>query len=539
MTSPLAASSSSSEMSTISDQDALSAPTNAIALELLATDPEVCQELANHAEGQPRNEFALMALRIGVMAIRQAQGRVDADVMKHEGDRLVGELRHMLDAHQSNVNEYVASCLKSYFDPESGRFSERVHRLVKNGGEIEEILKGQVGEKDSELVKTLAKHIGEHSPLMKLLHPEASDGLISSISSSTETALIQQRERILREFSLDNKEGALARLIAELDSKQAKSGEALEQRIDAMVSEFSLDKKDSALSRLVGRVEQAQKTISSEFSLDTEGSALARLRTELVGIAEKEQKSREEFYRSVATSLAEMNARKEAEEKGTRHGLDFEDALYQCLEGLSRNTDDVVTATGHSTGLIKNSKVGDIVIDIGPEQVAAGSRIVIEAKQKQGVKLKDALSELETARKNRDAEVGLFVYSKKMAGDSVDVLSRYGNDLVLVWDQEDPISDVALKAALSLAKALCTKQHGSDEEIDLDVDAIDTAMRDVEKQLEGLDEISRSANTISSSADKILKRAELMQKRLDKHVDALNAFISDVRRLIDAEEQDK
>ncbi|MEQ8485110.1 MAG: hypothetical protein RIB46_12180 [Pseudomonadales bacterium] len=503
-----------------------------IELRLLVTDPEVCQELTHHPEGDAREDFALTALRIGIMAIRQAQGRIDADVVKHEGDRLVTELRHMLDTHQSSVNENVAGCLQAYFDPESGKFSERVHRLVKDGGEIEQMLKRQVGDSDSELVKTLAMHIGEHSPLMKLLHPDASDGLISSISMATEATLNQQRERILSEFSLDNKEGALARLITELNETHIKSGEVLEQRIDAMVSEFSLDKKDSALSRLVGRVETAQRTISAEFSLDTEGSALARLRRELVGLVEKDQSAREEFYRKVTESLAEINARRDEAKRGTQHGLAFEDALFQHVDRLSQKSGDIATNTGSTVGRIKNSKVGDIVVEIGPEHVASGSRVVIEAKQKQRYPLKEALAEIETARKNRDAQTGLFVYSRGMASETMEPFARYGNDFVLIWDAEDPSTDVVLQAALSVARALCTRSVTEAQKLEVDFESLDRAMLDIEKQLNGFDEINTSANSVVSAANKILDRARIMQNKLSSNVDMLNGAIDDIRRVL-------
>jgi hypothetical protein len=504
----------------------------AIDLELLVTDPEVCAELACRAEGRERDEFALTALRIGVMAIRQAQGRVDADVVRHEGDRLIAELNQFLKSHQTSVNENVAASLRSYFDPESGRFSERVERLVRNGGELEQVLKRQIGTSDSELAKTLAAHVGENSALMKLLDPEASNGLISALTTTTEETLKAQRDQILREFSLDNKEGALNRLIQELKQKQGEAGEQLEKRIDAVVSEFSLDREDSALSRLVGRVETAQKLITSEFSLDRDDSALARLRKELVHRAEKDQKSREDFYREVTTALAEMTARKEESRRGTQHGLEFEDALFEQVRKLSANTDDVVTATGATTGMIRHCKVGDIVIEIGPEHIASGCRIVLEAKQSQDYDVRSALEEIDTARKNRDAQIGLFVFSAQSAPAGVESLARYGNDLVLVWDAEDPASDVVLKAALSLARALCTTARDNTDAIDIDLDALVAAMRAVEKQIEGFDAIQKSAETILSSGEKIKDRARIMRNALNKEVDVLNAAVDDVRELV-------
>ena len=86
---------------------------------------------------------------------------------------------------------------------------------------------------------------------------------------------------MLREFSLDNKDGALARMIGELTNNHGQLTEALEKKIDAVVDEFSLDKEDSASSRLVRNVDRAQSTITREFSLDDE--IAFRLRSEARG----------------------------------------------------------------------------------------------------------------------------------------------------------------------------------------------------------------------------------------------------------------
>ena len=253
-------------------------------LDLTVTDPEVCAELMAHEEGRPRDEFALAALRIGVLTLRQAQGRIDAHQVRAEGKHLVERLGTVLSQHSGQITARITNSLKDYFDPESGRLNERLNRLVQRDGELEELLRRQVGTDGSEMARTLAEHLGSGSELMKVLDPEQSSGLMAQISSSVESTLTDQRDRILSQFSLDNKESALSRLLSELADRHGQLGTAVRERLDAVVEEFSLDKEDSALSRLVRRVETTQTKISDEFSLDEEGSALARLRREIVGL---------------------------------------------------------------------------------------------------------------------------------------------------------------------------------------------------------------------------------------------------------------
>lgn len=527
-----AANSNGIEISTENSGTVQTVPVNttgSVELELSISDTDICAELESRADGRARHDFAVHALKIGVLAVRQAQGRIDADAVRNEGDRLITELGRVLGAHQEDVNRTVASSLKEYFDPESGRFNERVERLVKNGGELEQLLRRQVGLTDSELARTLASHIGEDSPLLGALDPEASDGLLAALAGEIEKTLKDQREHILGEFSLDNKEGALSRLVAELAQRHGEVGDALEKRIDEVVSEFSLDHEDSALSRLVRRVEKAQKQISNEFSLDEEGSALARLRRELLHLFEGERKARSDFHREVLEKLADMTARREEAARSTRHGNVFEDAVFQIIHDRSQKSGDIAVPTGATTGLIKNCKVGDVAIELGPEHSAAGSRIAAEAKEKVGVTLADALAEIEVARKNRGAGVGLFVFSVQTAPEGLEALTRYGNDVVIVWDADDPRSDVVMVAGLSVARALCARARAQRDAEAADFEAIDRAILEIEKQAGGLDEITKSASTIKSGSEKILKRAEVMRTALARQTELLGEKVRDLK----------
>jgi SMC interacting uncharacterized protein involved in chromosome segregation len=94
---------------------------------------------------------------------------------------------------------------------------------------------------------------------------------VFSIRSTISAVIDEEQKHILGEFSLDNDQGALKRLVNELTQANGKLKTDLASEIGSVVQEFSLDKEDSALSRLVKRVEEAQETITKEFSLDEDG----------------------------------------------------------------------------------------------------------------------------------------------------------------------------------------------------------------------------------------------------------------------------
>ncbi len=495
-------------------------------------DPELVAELLRHDEGPAREGFALTALRIGILALKQAQGRLDADVLRGEGDRVMAELERRLDEHRQAVTLQVASSLKEYFDPDSGRFSERVERLVRKDGELEQVLQRQIGVEDSALAKTLAAHFGAASPLMDLLSPDASKGVVQALGQTIEQALKDQRERVLREFSLDNRDSALSRLVHELAERHGKLTENLQGSIKEVVGEFSLDQEDSALSRLVRRVEQTQRQISSEFSLDAESSALARMKRELLEVLAEHQKASTRFQQEVMAALSAMQARKDEARRSTAHGDEFEAAVYRFLQSECQRAGDIAAATGQTTGLIKNCKVGDAVIELGPESAARGARIVVEAKESAAYQLSRARQEMETARKNRGAGVGLFVFSARTAPEGLQPLARYGQDVFAVWDAEQPDSDVFLWAGLSVARALCTRAAAERESLAVDLEPMERAIRDIEKQAQGLEEITRLSGTIRSNSDKILDRARIMQKALGDRLRLLDEGLDDLKTVL-------
>src|SRR5208283_515219 len=90
-----------------------------VVLMLEVSDPETALELRRHAEGEDREQFALAALRVGVMALRAASGQVDATAIREAGNALVGDMRELLSTRAAEMTERVASTLTQYLDPDS------------------------------------------------------------------------------------------------------------------------------------------------------------------------------------------------------------------------------------------------------------------------------------------------------------------------------------------------------------------------------------------------------------------------------------
>lgn len=527
-----------------------------LTLQLEVEDPEVLAELERRGDPAERVAFAQTALRIGVLALRSAGGQVDAAAVREAGTQLVGDLRELLSAKAQEMSSNVGSALQRYLDPSTGALPQRIDALVRKDGELERVLRGHLGPEGSMLATSLAKSLGEQSPIFRLLSPDDANGLRAQVADTLKEALDAQRAAVVREFSLDDQGSALSRLVAKVQGLQGELRSDVRAQVEHVVGEFSLDKEDSALSRLVAKVEVAQRSIADQFSTDNEGSALSRmtrlldntneqitrnltldddtsalsrLRRELAGTLEDLGKRNTEFQVEVRATLAAMQARKEAEERGTVHGAVFEDQLGSWLSVEAQRYGDVHEPTGATVGAVPRSKVGDHVVTLSAESAAPGVRVVWEAKQDQGYTLRKALEELDEARRNRTAQLGVFVFSRRIAPAGLADFQRHGPDFVLVWDPEAPATDLVLRAAYSAARALAVREAAGAEAHQVAA-AIEQAVRAVEKKIEHLVSIKTWAETIESNSKKIQDSARKVHEELEEQVQAIDAQVAALKR---------
>jgi hypothetical protein len=344
-----------------------------IDLALRVEDPEVVTELLRRPIGEERVNYAIGALRLGVLALRLAGGQVDASTIREAGQELLADLRTLLVGRSNELTAQISGALSQYFDPRTGTLPQRLELLLAQNGELELFLKRHLGSDDSTLARTLSARLGDSSPIFKLLSPTESNGLRAQVADTVRTALETQREIVLREFTVDAKGTALSRLVAEIRASQGDLKTDIGKQVQGVVREFSPDHPESALSRLVARVEAAQKTIADQFSVDNELSAinrlshlmqdanaeigrnltlddehstLARPRKELVRTIEEIERQNQDFRTEVRITLASLQTRREEAARSTRHGTTFEAQLGELLALEAQRFGDVYRATG-------------------------------------------------------------------------------------------------------------------------------------------------------------------------------------------------
>jgi hypothetical protein len=101
-----------------------------------------------------------------------------------------------------------------------------------------------------------------------------------------------------------------------------------------------------------------------------------------------------------------------------------------------------------------------------------------------------------------------------------------------VWDSDDEGTDTYLSAGLMISKALAVRNATANDEIAADVDLLERAIREIERQSGFLEEIKTSSSTIKNGADKILNRVETMRSAFTKQIEALDTQASLLRKLV-------
>ena len=467
------------------------APSAGLELRLQVADADVLAELLRIQDPADREAFALAALRIGVLAIRHAGGALDERALRDAGQSMVTDMERVMDEHRLQLVARIEKEMQGYFDHASGKVPQFLAEVTRSGGSLDQMLRQHLGDDQSTLASTLTKHVGQQSPLLQMLSPEQKTGLLARLEDLVKRNLEEQRATLLGEFDLNRDQSALSRLV-----KQMKDGQGT---------------LETNFKETIGK-------LASEWSLDNEGSSVARFKKDVAASIEKLVESQHSFQKEVVRELGALQQKRAVEAQTTRKGATFEEALGNVVRSEAEKARERFDAVGLNVGEIKNCKKGDFVIELGPDSAAPGERIVIEAKEDAGYSLKLAAEELGLARPNRKAQVDVFALSSKVAPDGMARFQRFGNDIFIVWDAEEPASDLWLVAALEVSRALIVRRAREGAATSTSLAEIDTAIAQLEKDVMGLQQIVTYVGTVTVAAEKIRDEVDRLMKRVGKRI---------------------
>ncbi len=299
--------------------------------------------------------------------------------------------------------------------------------------------------------------------------------------------------------------------VKELDENR----EEISKNID---DSFNPDKRNSHISKLMEFVNEFQTNLSNEFDLEREGSISHDFKLligqtlskdgELVKSIEKKfsfdnpestitvlqnnlvQKMDEIMNELVAGKRA-VETEEELSEKSPKKGFDFEDILFERLEGFASQNGDFVEDTGHAIGEVTRSKKGDILYYIN----RLNKKIAIEAKNRDMGTPKKLIEDLDKTKTNRNADYVVYISANEnQLHKQVGLFQEYLPDKIVthfgLWE-------VALKVAISRIMIESSEVEGVDR------NAIEKEIVTIQNSIKTVSNIKTVATNIETQSQKI------------------------------------
>jgi hypothetical protein len=489
-----------------------------------------------------RDQLALDAWTIGLRALGNAHAAAQESKLKEVGASLLTDIDRQLRAHVEQQQQTIGAVLARFFDPNDGQVSQRLAAFVDDHGVLARLLEKYLGPQNGVLVEVLAKQVGETSPLFKKLSPTDSTGLIKVLEAQLRTVMGESHAELVRALDPLAEDGAVARFLKSLRDELRGADEDRQKQLSAALAALDANDEGSLLSRLVRETHCARQEVLAAVNPDAPASPMAILKSSLTGLlheqastqldlAKRQEERQSLFEKEVREALARIETKRTQDQRTTRGGLDFEDAVMSFVRAATQGAPCVFDVTGATAG-IGRCKKGDAVLRFTTESAFASAGVVFEAKRDSAYTVQKALDEIDAARKNRDAAAGVFVMGRSHASDLFPRFARFGNNVLVTWDDQAPSTDAGLHAAILLGMGLVTRVRTAGDAGDI------AALRDIESRIESelgrLDKMEKHGDAIRKNVDGIgdeirkgQKALELLLRKAQSSLRALNVEIID------------
>lgn len=475
---------------------------------------EATQLFGELSEPQQRR-LAEEAWQIGLRALGNAQAQARENKLEDIGKTLLDDVDAAMKRHVAGQLDAVEIAMKAYFDPQDGEVQRRMAAFLDDGGSLQRVLEEQLTGEHSQLARTLATQVGEHSELFKRLDPDHKGGVVQMFEERLSAALDKGHRDMARALDPAATDGALARVLTSLRKEMEEAQRRGASQLEKAVAALDANDENSAIARLVKATEQTQRDLLHAINPQNEGSPMAAVRTVIADLLhaqgqshrellEQQGKRQQELDQYIRDVVARSDSRKESDASSPRGGATFEEEVVDFITAVC-GTDYIVEPTGSTSGSLGRCKVGDAVVRFPAESIFSGCSVVVEAKRDASYNAARMLDEMTKARENRGADIGLFVIARASAWAGAPEFARYGNTVMVQWDPEDPTSDAVLKAAVFSATFMATRRSTNADQGDIE------ALQDVDGRIQA--ELKRITK-MRKEVDKIVKASETLHDEL-------------------------
>jgi hypothetical protein len=452
------------------------------------------------------------AWTIGLRALMNAYKHAEESRLQDIGKTLKEDLEHQLDAYIERQQAAVQQALARYFDPHDGQAIIRIDEFLRDGGALTKTMDRFLAPERGELAQTLARALGESSPLLKRLSPTDSEGVICLLEAKLREVFAANQAAVTRALDPVAEDGAVARFLRALRQELEKADHDRSKQLALATKALDANDENSLLSRLMRETAAAKSAFVAAMNPELPTSPMAVLKSTLSNLLEQHVKTQEQsmalmhdrqtkFEQHVREALVRLEERKRGDAKSPRGGFPYQDAVLRFVQRAVQGAPIEVDNTADTVGAKPNCKKGDQVLRFTAESIYAGSTLVVEAKRDGSYSVSKALAEMDVARGNRTATAGVFVLARSHAPAAFPLFARYGQDILVVWDEEDEATDPYLHAAVLLGLALVSQQRRPDDAGDMQ--ALADVEQRIQKELERLAKMRKLAESIRDDADKL------------------------------------
>lgn len=495
-----------------------------------------------------RQQLAVEVWSVGLRAFQNAFAQAEAAQLRDVGKSLLEDVEKQLERHTKDQEAKMQTVLRAYFNPEDGQVTQRLKRFVDDDGELARVLRQHIAPEDSTLAKTLAQRVGEQSPLFRRLDPEDSEGLVKQLEVKIAETIQQGQDGFAKALDPAAEDSPIARFLRQLRERLNEDREDQQKQLKTVTEAIDANNEDSLLNRMLRQTETTQKQLVSAMDPSNEDSPLGKIQRTLGKMIEKHMednkellheadKRQQDFEKEIREAIARFEQSRKEAERTTFGGLEFEDAAFAFIHDALEGGPYIVEATGNTPGLIRNSKIGDVVVRFAGEHAFAGSGLVVEVKRSSAYTTAQALEEIETARKNRDCQAGVFIMARGSAPKGFPRFARYGSDILLTWDREDPETNPYLHAGILAGLALVTRRQKVGDEGD--IEALRGIEKDIRHEVKRLSEMETWTSNIHRDAGKIDEQIRIAKKKLNSLIDNTNQTLKALDIEVEEEEEER
>jgi len=326
-----------------------------------------------------------------------------------------------------------------------------------------------------------------------------------------------QRTQAVNERAAKELDGLLRQNFADGDGRLPRTLERFlgdRGQLHGLVADlFDETRRDSAIGRmrtlLGGYFDGDASRLAQLLDPTRLGSPLHQFRSE---VSEGFAKVHEQLAAIEAGSAARAAERARSAAKGA----DFEATVGGLLAELARGAGDLLDRTSDEAGAELRSKKGDFLLTLdGRLSRGTELRVVVECKDR-SISGRQMREELEAAKRNRGACVGLVVFSEAHAPAGIAPFDVRGGDVYCVLATDAPQA-ASLEAAVRLARLLALTSI-RDKESEMDTAALRVALDKIRAQIEAIRALKTQLTSIGSATQSVAGGLDRLREQILAHL---------------------